>query len=146
MVYSRVENCGMISAGWCCSEMAAYWGGNWKNKTFTHWIHKHFNNILLCPARKKNLQNNTILYHLRIFTITKLIQLKDLSFYSNFSSHHNDTLFLNFKTEMLKKTNVQGFFGSRSCKPTSWPCSQFDCKRKRIKHVSNMLKTTNLTT
>jgi len=27
-VYSSVENCGMSSAGWCCSDMAAYCGGN----------------------------------------------------------------------------------------------------------------------
>ena len=28
MVYSRVLNWGISSAGWFCSEMAAYWGGN----------------------------------------------------------------------------------------------------------------------
>jgi len=28
-VYSRVENCGINSAGWCCSDMAAYCGGNY---------------------------------------------------------------------------------------------------------------------
>ena len=27
MVYSRVLNCGISSAGWFCSEMAAYCGG-----------------------------------------------------------------------------------------------------------------------
>ena len=27
-VYSIVENCGISSAGWCCSDMPAYWGGN----------------------------------------------------------------------------------------------------------------------
>jgi hypothetical protein len=27
-VYSIVENCGINSAGWCCSEIAAYCGGN----------------------------------------------------------------------------------------------------------------------
>lgn len=27
-VYSMVENCGMSSAGWCCSEIPAYCGGN----------------------------------------------------------------------------------------------------------------------
>lgn len=31
-MYSIVENDGINSAGWCCSDMAAYWGGNYKNK------------------------------------------------------------------------------------------------------------------
>ena len=29
-VYSIVENCGISSAGWCCSLIAAYCGGNYK--------------------------------------------------------------------------------------------------------------------
>ncbi len=39
MVYSRVENCGISSAGWFCSEMAEYWGGKvlrLKQKLHTH--------------------------------------------------------------------------------------------------------------
>ena len=39
MVYSRVENIGINSAGWFCSEMAAYCGGNvfrLKQKLQTH--------------------------------------------------------------------------------------------------------------
>jgi hypothetical protein len=39
MVYSIVENCGMSSAGWFCSEIAAYCGGNvflLKQKLHTH--------------------------------------------------------------------------------------------------------------
>jgi hypothetical protein len=43
IVYSSVEYDGIISAGWCCSEMAAYCGGNWnKNKiiilTIFYWV------------------------------------------------------------------------------------------------------------
>jgi len=39
MVYSSVLNCGMSSAGWFCSEMAAYCGGKvflLKQKLHTH--------------------------------------------------------------------------------------------------------------
>ena len=59
-VYSSVENCGMSSAGWCCSDMAAYCGGNWTQQHANNHsinqpdkiIHNAVNANLMCNVFK----------------------------------------------------------------------------------------------
>ncbi len=45
-VYSIVENCGISSAGWCCSVIAAYCGGNCKDSARPTMVwHSHLQHL-----------------------------------------------------------------------------------------------------
>ncbi|EEC12101.1 folate-binding protein, putative [Ixodes scapularis] len=112
IVYSMVENCGISSAGWCCSEMEAYWGGNglrWKQKLHAQSLARD------CGARYNILRvehGSSEIHQFREMDVTTLSTQKpgpESSLYGHCTPWKNEACCTENTTRDVHHTAMYGF-------------------------------------